>query len=143
MLDFETLSSKLEVSKSNSWKITSFSKTTSLQREPFLTMFYNFKSSPLLVTKEVFMLTIILSNLYLQCPLPLSVSYLLQMFDRTLTRERCSIKYFFAKQCMFFLPDSMRWKMNTVHRILIQFQSMYILNGEKSGNWAANVVCSN
>ena len=28
-----------EVSKSNLWKITSFSKTTLLQREPFLTMF--------------------------------------------------------------------------------------------------------
>ena len=40
MLDFETSNSKSEVSKSNSWKITSFSKTTSLQREPFLTMFY-------------------------------------------------------------------------------------------------------
>ena len=28
MLDFETSNSKLEVSKSNSWKITSFLKTT-------------------------------------------------------------------------------------------------------------------
>ena len=51
MLDFETSNSKLEVSKSNSWKITSFSKTTSLQREPFLTMFYTINLSPLLVTK--------------------------------------------------------------------------------------------
>ena len=34
MLDFETSSSKSEVSKSNSWEITSFSKTTLLQREP-------------------------------------------------------------------------------------------------------------
>ena len=33
MLDFETSNSNSEVSKSNSWKITSFSKTTSLQRE--------------------------------------------------------------------------------------------------------------
>ena len=40
MLDFETPNCKPEVSKSNSWKITSFSKTTLLQREPFLTMFY-------------------------------------------------------------------------------------------------------
>ena len=40
MLDFETSSSKSEVTKSNSWKITSFSKTMLLQREPFLTMFY-------------------------------------------------------------------------------------------------------
>ena len=39
-LDFDTSNSKSEVSKSNSWKITSFSKTMSLQREPFLTMFY-------------------------------------------------------------------------------------------------------
>ena len=51
MLDFETSKSNSEVSKSNSWKITSFSKTTLLQREPFLTMFYTINSSPLLVTK--------------------------------------------------------------------------------------------
>ena len=51
MLDFETSNSKSEVSKSNSWKITSFSKTTSLQKEPFLTMFYSINLSPLLVTK--------------------------------------------------------------------------------------------
>ena len=40
MLDFDTSKSYSEVSKSNSWKITSFSKTTPLQREPFLTIFY-------------------------------------------------------------------------------------------------------
>ena len=40
MLDFETLISKSEVSKLNSWKITSFSKGTPLQREPFTTMFH-------------------------------------------------------------------------------------------------------
>jgi hypothetical protein len=40
VLDFETSNSKSEVLKSNSWKITSFSKTTPLQREQFLTMFY-------------------------------------------------------------------------------------------------------
>ena len=51
MLDFEISNSKLEVSKSNSWKITSFSKTKSLQRGPFLTMFYTINLSPLLVTK--------------------------------------------------------------------------------------------
>ena len=51
MLDFKTSNSKLEVLKSNSWKITSFSKTTSLQRELFLTMFYTINHSPLLVTK--------------------------------------------------------------------------------------------
>ena len=62
MLDFETSNSKLEVSKSNLWKITSFSKTTSLQRELFLTMFYTIKLSPLLVIKKGFMMMIILSN---------------------------------------------------------------------------------
>ena len=62
MLDFETSNSKLEVLKSNSWKITSFSKTTSLQREPFLTMFYTINSSSLFITKQGFMLIIILSN---------------------------------------------------------------------------------
>ena len=51
MLDFETSISKSEISKLNSWKITSFSKTTFLQREPFLTMFYTINSSPLLGTK--------------------------------------------------------------------------------------------
>ena len=51
MLDFETTNSKLEVSKSNSWKITAFSKTTSLQREPFLTVYDTINLSPLLVTK--------------------------------------------------------------------------------------------
>ena len=40
MLDLETSNSKLEVSKSNLLKITSFLKTTPLQRESFLTMFY-------------------------------------------------------------------------------------------------------
>ena len=60
MLDFETSNSKLEVSKSNSWKITSVSKTTSLQREPFLKMF---STSPLYpLPSKFFMLQIILSN---------------------------------------------------------------------------------
>ena len=62
MLDFETSNSKLEVSKSNSWKITSFSKTMSLQGELFLTMFYTINLSPLLVIKKGFMSIIILSN---------------------------------------------------------------------------------
>ena len=47
MLDFETSNSISEVSKSNSWKIISFSKTTSLQRKPFLTTFYYINLSPL------------------------------------------------------------------------------------------------
>ena len=62
VLDFETSNSKLEVLKSNLWKITSFSKTTLLQRELFLTMFYTTNLSPLLVTNKGFMLIIILSN---------------------------------------------------------------------------------
>ena len=44
-----------------SWQITSFSKTTLLHRELFLTMFQTINSSALLVTKYGFMLTIILS----------------------------------------------------------------------------------
>ena len=62
MVDFETSSSKSEVSKSNSWKITSFSKTMALQREPFLTMFYTINLSLLLIIKKGFMLIFILSN---------------------------------------------------------------------------------
>ena len=56
MVDFETSSSKSEVSKSNLWKITSFSNSMALQRELFLTMFYTINLSPLLVTKKGFML---------------------------------------------------------------------------------------
>ena len=63
MLDFETSNSKSEVSKSNSLKITSFSKTTLLHREPFVTMLNTGNlSSPLHVTKSCFMLIVILSN---------------------------------------------------------------------------------
>ena len=51
MLDFDTSNSKYEVSKSSS-----------LQREPFLTMFYTINLSPILVTKKGFMLINILSN---------------------------------------------------------------------------------
>ena len=58
----DTSSSKLVVSKSNSWKITSFSKAMALLREPFFTMFCTVNLSPLLVTKKGFMLIIILSN---------------------------------------------------------------------------------
>ena len=62
MDDFETSSSKSEVSKSYSWKITPFSKTMARQRESFLTMFHTINLSPLLVTKKGFMLIIILGN---------------------------------------------------------------------------------
>ena len=62
MVDFETSSSKSEVSKSNLWKITSFSKTMSLQRELFLTMFYTMNLSPLLIIKKGFMIIVILSK---------------------------------------------------------------------------------
>ena len=51
MLDFVHSKSNSEVLKSNSWKITYFSKTTPLQREPFLTMFYTINLSPSLITK--------------------------------------------------------------------------------------------
>ena len=70
MLDFETSNSKLEVLKSNSWKITSFSKTTSLQGELFLTIFYTTNLALLLVIKKGFMIIIILSD-YQLCQLPL------------------------------------------------------------------------
>ena len=58
------VASEPEASKSNSWKITSFSKTSymALQREPFLTMFYAINLSPLLVTKKGFMPILILSD---------------------------------------------------------------------------------
>ena len=62
MLDFETSRFKSEVSKSNSRKITSFSKTTPLQRVPFLTMLNTINLSPLLVIKKGFMMIIILSS---------------------------------------------------------------------------------
>ena len=58
MLDFGNSKSNSEVLKSNSWKITVFSKNTLLQREPSRTMFYTINSSPLLV-----LLKIILSKL--------------------------------------------------------------------------------
>ena len=49
---FETSKYNSEVSKSNSSKITAFSKTTLLnEMEPFLTMFHTINLSPLLVTK--------------------------------------------------------------------------------------------
>ena len=62
MLDFETSNSKSEVLKSSLLKITSFLKTTPLQRELFLVMFYTINLSPLLVIKKGFMIIIILSN---------------------------------------------------------------------------------
>ena len=75
MVDFETSSSKSEVSKSNSWKITSYPKTMALQRVPFPTMFYTINLSLLLVTKKGFLLIIILSN-YQQYPLHLNIRHL-------------------------------------------------------------------
>ena len=57
---FWCLISKLQIL--NSWKITSFSKTTSLQRELFLTTFYTITFSPLLVIKKGFMLIIKIIN---------------------------------------------------------------------------------
>ena len=60
MLDFETSKSNSEVSKSNSnisMRYYFFLKN----HEPFLTKFYTINSSPLIVNKKPFMLTIILS----------------------------------------------------------------------------------
>ena len=54
MVDFETLSSKSEVLKSNSWKIPSFSKTMALQSEPFLTMFFTINPLPITCHQERF-----------------------------------------------------------------------------------------
>ena len=54
MLGLETSKSKSEASKSNWWKITSSSKTLSLQRELFLTMFYTINLSPITRNQERF-----------------------------------------------------------------------------------------
>ena len=60
MLDLETSNSKSEVTKSNSLKVTSFSQTTLLQRELFLTML---NSSPLLYQESCCILsTLIVSS---------------------------------------------------------------------------------
>ena len=40
LIVFDTSKSKSNVSKSKSWKITSFSKSMSVQKDLFLTMFY-------------------------------------------------------------------------------------------------------
>ena len=61
--DFGTSKSNSEVSESNSWKITSFSKTSSLQSEPFLTMCYFYHHQLLVTRYQVrYMLIIIYSN---------------------------------------------------------------------------------
>ena len=70
-------------------KITCFSKTTLLQREPFLTMFYTIKLSPLLITKYVFMLIIILSY-YQKCPLPLRKAFKTLSSEDVITVELLS-----------------------------------------------------
>ena len=96
MVDFKTSSSKFEVTKSNSWKITSFSKTMALQREPFLTMFYTINLSPLLITKKGFMRIIILCN-YQWCPLPLSLVHTSCEWNakKILTSQGC-----FRRECL-------------------------------------------
>ena len=65
-----------------SWEVTSFSKTTLLQREPFLTMFCTNHSSPVLVTTSVFKLIFVLSN-FQTCTFPL-------MFKSALLCWTCS-----------------------------------------------------
>ena len=52
------------------WEMTSFSKSTLLQREPFLKMFHTINSSPMLITKSVFKLILVLGN-YQTCTFPL------------------------------------------------------------------------
>ena len=104
MVDFETSRSKSEVSKSNLWKITSFSKTMSLQRELFLTMFYSIILSPLLVTKQGFLLIIILSD-YQKCPLPLITVYggnILCFEIHQLDGNRFSFGFFFLLSGFWF-----------------------------------------
>ena len=60
---FRSLNSKPQLRSQVQFKyFTSFSKTTLLQRETFLTMFCTTNSYPSLVTKLGFMLTIILGN---------------------------------------------------------------------------------
>ena len=64
MLDFETSKFEFWGLEIKFVEITSFLKTMLLQREPFLTMFYTYTSilSPLLITKEGFMLRVMLST---------------------------------------------------------------------------------
>ena len=71
MLDFETSNSKLEVSKSNSWKLRLSRKLRHFRGSCFSQCFIPSTSPPLLVIKKGFMIIITLSN-YQQCPLPLS-----------------------------------------------------------------------
>ena len=72
MVDFETSSSTSEVSKSNLWKITSFSKNYGTSEGAVShNVSYHQPLSPLLATKKGFMLIIILNN-YQECPLPLT-----------------------------------------------------------------------
>ena len=52
-----------------------------LQKEPFLTMFYNINSSPMFVTKSVFKLIIVLSN-YQKCTFPLIKVNNMLVFDK-------------------------------------------------------------
>ena len=61
MLDFKTSRVQSQLSSNILLRYYFFLKNYN-QREPFLTMFYTVNSSPLLVTKLVFMLTIVLSN---------------------------------------------------------------------------------
>ena len=116
MLDFETSKYNCEVSISNSWQITSFSETTLLQRELFLTMFYTINLSPLLVTKWGFMLIIILRN-YQKCPLPLNMHLypfltLWYQWWVYMTRESFCWQHFNLKPDLEFFVLFTRWGHN-------------------------------
>ena len=69
MLDFENSISKLEVSKSNSWKITSFSKNYVTLEGAISHYVLYYQPLPITRYQLRFMLMIVLSN-YQYCPLP-------------------------------------------------------------------------
>ena len=88
------------------WEITSFSKTTLLQRESFPTMFYTINSSPVLVTKSVFKLIFVLSN-YQTCTFPLSTNtakHSKSMLTRTVLPAKTRHMYnLWMVSCLFLL----------------------------------------
>ena len=63
---FRDLSQGLDIDSNILVKITVFSRSTLLKRQQFLTMFYTINSSPVVVNKQVFRLTIIVQCLYVK-----------------------------------------------------------------------------
>ena len=125
MLDFKTSKSKCEVSKSNSRKITSFSKTMSLQRELFLPIFYTINLSPLLVIKKGFMIIIILIN-YQQCPLPLKAK-------PCITLSLILIVYSLVN--LIFVCNFMKNRMAVLFPKLVTLKPVVICNGPELTLW--------